>query len=279
MIEPAEMLGAQILIVDDQEANVMLLEQMLANGGYTNVHSTMDPFQVAELHREHHYDLILLDLQMPGMDGFAVLQALHDIEPDGYVPVLVVTAQPNHKLRALQAGAKDFIGKPFDLLEVETRIRNMLEVRLLHRKLRRYNQQLEFTVLERTAQLRESEARFQRFAELSTDWYWEQDADGKLVNCHGPVADMVGMGGSIGGNDSGGWDVAERVELDANIADRKPFLDFIYRRTTDDGAILYLQVSGEPVFDSASRFIGYRGVGRDVTAMAARFAGLPPGTV
>jgi CheY-like chemotaxis protein len=262
------MLGAQILIVDDQEANVMLLEQMLANGGYTNVHSTMDPFKVCDLHREHHYDLILLDLQMPGMDGFAVLEALHDIEPDGYVPVLVVTAQPSHKLRALQAGAKDFIGKPFDLLEVETRIRNMLEVRLLHRKLRRYNQQLEFTVLERTAQLRASEARFQRFAELSTDWYWEQDADGKLVNCHGPVADMVGMGG----NDTGGWDVAERVALDANIANRKPFLDFIYRRTTDNGAILYLQVSGEPVFDSASRFIGYRGVGRDVTAMARHFS-------
>ena len=267
MIEPADMLGAQILIVDDQEANVMLLEQMLANGGYTNVHSTMDPFTVCDLHRAHHYDLILLDLQMPGMDGFAVLEALHDIEPDGYVPVLVVTAQPNHKLRALQAGAKDFIGKPFDLLEVETRIRNMLEVRLLHRKLRRYNQQLEFTVLERTAQLRASEARFQRFAELSTDWYWEQDADGKLVNCHGPVADMVGMGGT----DTGGWDVAERVALDANIANRKPFLDFIYRRTDADGAILYLQVSGEPMFDSASRFIGYRGVGRDVTAMANHF--------
>jgi len=267
MIEPADMLGAQILIVDDQEANVMLLEQMLANAGYTNVHSTMDPFAVSGLHREHHYDLILLDLQMPGMDGFAVLAALHDIEPDDYVPVLVVTAQPNHKLRALQAGAKDFIGKPFDLLEVETRIRNMLEVRLLHRKLRRYNQQLEFTVLERTAQLRASEARFQRFAELSTDWYWEQDADGRMVNCHGPVADMVGISGS----DSGGWNVTERAELEANIADRKPFLDFIYSRTDADGAIAYLQVSGEPMFDNASRFIGYRGVGRDVTAMARHF--------
>ena len=267
MIEPSDIRAAQILIVDDQEANVMLLEQMLANAGYTNVHSTMDPFQVAGLHLENHYDLILLDLQMPGMDGFAVLQALNDIEPDGYVPVLVVTAQPNHKLRALQAGAKDFIGKPFDLLEVETRIQNMLEVRLLHRKLRRYNQQLEFTVLERTAQLRESEARFQRFAELSTDWYWEQDAEGKLVNCHGPVADMVGLSGA----DTGGWDVAERAQLESNIADRMPFLDFIYSRTADSGAVQYLQVSGEPVFDEASRFIGYRGVGRDITAMATFF--------
>lgn len=266
MIAPTDILCAAILIVDDQEANVMLLEQMLSNAGYVNVTSTMDPYAVCGLHHNHHYDLILLDLQMPGMDGFAVLEALKDIEPDGYVPVLAITAQPNHKLRALQAGAKDFVGKPFELIEVETRIRNLLEVRLLHRKLQQYNQQLEHAVLERTAQLRSSEARFQRFAELSTDWYWEQDADGNLSNWYGPVADMVGIGGS----DSGGWDVAERALLEANIAERKPFLDFVYSRT-HDRAVQYLQVSGEPVFDDAGRFAGYRGVGRDVTAMAAMF--------
>jgi PAS domain S-box-containing protein len=270
MIESPELLNAQILIVDDLESNVMLLEQMLKNAGYTNVSSTMDPFTVTGLHQRHHYDLILLDLQMPGMDGFAVLEALKEVEPDGYVPVLVVTAQPNHKLRALQAGARDFVGKPFELVEVETRIRNMLEVRLLHRQLQRYNQQLEHTVQERTAQLRISEARFQRFAELSTDWYWEQDAEGHLTNWSGPVADMVGIGGS----DTGGWDVAERALLESNIAERKPFLDFVYSRTAG-GAVQYLQVSGEPMFDEASRFVGYRGVGRDVTAMAAMFARLP----
>jgi CheY-like chemotaxis protein len=267
MIEPSDILGASILIVDDQEVNVMLLEQMLANAGYTQVASTTDPFAVCALHHEHHYDLILLDLQMPGMDGFQVLEALKVIEPDGYVPVLVITAQPNHKLHALQAGAKDFVSKPFELVEVETRIRNMLEVRLLHRQLNRYNQQLEHTVLLRTAELRASEARFQRFAELSTDWYWEQDADGALTNWSGPVTDMVG----IGGGDSSGWDIAERALLDENIAERKPFLDFVYSRTTPGGTVQYLQVSGEPMFDEASRFIGYRGVGRDVTAMAAMF--------
>src|SRR5471032_2768955 len=267
MIDPSEILRAEILIVDDQEANVMLLEQMLANAGYTNVSSTMDPFTVCDLHLKHHYVLILLDLQMPGMDGFAVLEALTDIEPDGYVPVLVVTAHPNHKLRALQAGAKDFVGKPFELVEVETRIHNLLEVRLLHRKLQRYNQQLEFTVLERTAQLRASEARFQRFAELSTDWYWEQDIDGQLCNWHGPVTDMVG----IDANDDSGWNVAERALLEENIAERRAFLDFVYSRTNADGTVQYLQVSGEPMFDEASRFVGYRGVGRDVTAMADMF--------
>ncbi|MYN42009.1 response regulator [Duganella sp. FT109W] len=261
MIESSEIAAAGILIVDDQEANVMLLEQMLANAGYTNVSSTMDPFAVSGLHRTHHYDLILLDLQMPGMDGFAVLEALKEVEPDGYVPVLVVTAQPGHKLRALQAGARDFVSKPFELIEVETRIRNMLEVRLLHRN-------LEKMVEERTAQLRASEARFQRFAELSTDWYWEQDAEGELTNWSGPVADMVG----IGGTETDGWDVEERALLQSNIAERKPFLDFVYSRATTAGAVQYLQVSGEPMFDEASRFIGYRGVGRDVTAMAAMFA-------
>ena len=96
--------------------------------------STMDPHEVCALHRKNHYDLILLDLQMPGMDGFQVMEGLKEIETDGYLPVLVITAQPGHKLRALQAGAKDFISKPFDLVEVKTRIHNMLEVRLLHRQ-------------------------------------------------------------------------------------------------------------------------------------------------
>jgi CheY-like chemotaxis protein len=80
--------------------------------------STMNPREVCALHRKHHYDLILLDLQMPGMDGFQVMEGLKTNAADAYLPVLVITAQPGHKLRALQAGAKDFISKPFDLVEV-----------------------------------------------------------------------------------------------------------------------------------------------------------------
>jgi adenylate cyclase len=92
----------------------------------------MDPREVCGLHLKNRYDLILLDLQMPGMDGFEVMEALKEIETDGYLPVLVITAQPDHKLRALKAGAKDFIGKPFEMAEVLARVHNMLEVRLLH---------------------------------------------------------------------------------------------------------------------------------------------------
>lgn len=143
MVSTAEILNAKVLIVDDQEANVVLLVRMLEGAGYTRVAATMDPFDVCKLHREHRYDLILLDLQMPGMDGFEVLAGLKEIEVDGYVAVLAVTAQPAHKLRALKGGAKDFVSKPFDLAEVLMRIHNLLEVRLLHDAARDYGRTLE----------------------------------------------------------------------------------------------------------------------------------------
>ena len=154
MLSPADIFNASILIVDDKEANVLLLERMLRGAGYTSIASTTAPHAVYELYRKNRYDLILLDLQMPGMDGFRVMECLKEIELDGYLPVLVITAQPEHRLRALQAGAKDFISKPFDLPEVLTRIHNMLEVRLLHRESKRHNLVLEQTVRE----LREAES-------------------------------------------------------------------------------------------------------------------------
>src|SRR5208282_3505712 len=137
MISSSDILNARILIVDDQEANVSLLEQMLRAAGYVSIASTTNPRDVFELHQKNRYDLILLDLQMPGMDGFEVMDGLKVIEASGYLPVLVITAQPNHKLRALKAGAKDFVSKPFDLAEVLARVRNMLEIRLLHMETKR----------------------------------------------------------------------------------------------------------------------------------------------
>jgi len=142
MVEPSEILKAKVLIVDDLPANILLLERMLAGAGYVSVRSTLDPHAVHALHEKNCYDLIVLDLQMPGMDGFQVMEGLKDLEQDGYLPVLVITAQPDHKLRALRAGAKDFISKPFDVAEVLTRVHNMLEVRLLHVEIRRKNEEL-----------------------------------------------------------------------------------------------------------------------------------------
>jgi serine phosphatase RsbU (regulator of sigma subunit) len=148
MVSLADIRNATILVVDDKEANVRLIEGMLRVAGYTAVQSTMDPNEVCDLHRKNRYDLILLDLQMPGMDGFQVMEGLKEIEADGYLPVLVITAQPAHKLRALEAGAKDFVSKPFELAELQARVHNILEVRLLHLRAKEHSKSLEETVQE-----------------------------------------------------------------------------------------------------------------------------------
>jgi two-component system cell cycle response regulator len=147
MISETEIHNAKILIVDDQESNVLLLQRVLEVANYTSVSFTTDPYKVYELHRKNHYDLILLDLKMAGMDGFQVLEALKEIEADGYLSVLVVTANPDCKLRALQSGAKDFVSKPFDMAEVLARVHNLLEVRLLHQQARNYAKTQEFMAL------------------------------------------------------------------------------------------------------------------------------------
>ena len=269
MIAAAEVLNASILIVDDQESNVRLLEQMLADSGYACVASTMEPREVCALHRRNNYDLILLDLQMPGMDGFQVMEGLKTNVADPYLPVLVITAQPGHKLRALRAGARDFISKPFDLVEVRTRIHNVLEVRLLYKKLENYSQELERTVLERTAELRESEARYRSLTELAADWYWEQDEHGNFTKVSGPVLEMLGVRvpalvGELGAAPVAGWNETERAVLQATIAARQPFLDFAFSRVNADGSQQKYLVSGEPMFNRSARFIGYRGIGVEV---------------
>ena len=172
MVESSDILNAKCLIVDDKAANVLLIVQMLRGAGYTCISSTMDPRAVCAMHREHRYDLILLDLQMPGMDGFEVMDGLRRIEPDGYIPVLVITAQPDHKQRALEAGAKDFVSKPFDLAEVLMRVHNLLEVRLLYKQIALANTVLEETVRERTAEIEELKNRFQ-----AKSIYLQQDID------------------------------------------------------------------------------------------------------
>jgi PAS domain S-box-containing protein len=270
MVSESEILNASILIVDDQESNVTLLEQLLSEAGYVRVASTMNPREVFALHRKNHYDLILLDLQMPGMDGFQVMEGLKTNDADGYLPVLVITAQPSHKLRALQAGAKDFISKPFDLVEARTRIHNMLEVRLLYKQLENYNQVLEQTVRERTAELRESEARYRSLTELASDWYWEQDENMNFTKVSGPVLEMLGIRvGPLVGDTSGvqvaGWNEAERELLQGKIAARQPFLDFVFSRVNADGSQKQFRVSGEPMFNQSARFIGYRGIGVEIT--------------
>jgi PAS domain S-box-containing protein len=271
LISAPDTLNAHILIVDDQAANVSLLEETLRQAGYSRVTSTMDPQEVCALHRKHRFDLILLDLQMPGMDGFQVIEALRTNDQDAYLPVLVITAQPGHKMRALHAGVRDFISKPFDLVETRMRIRNMLEVRLLYQRLERYSEELEAAVRERTAELRESEARYRSLTELGSDWYWEQDESGNFTKVSGPVLEMLGIrvDGFVpeaGDEPVPGWNEAERALLQDAITARQPFLDFIFSRVNADGSRQRFQVSGEPMFGPGCQFLGYRGIGVEIKA-------------
>ncbi|MEI7845139.1 MAG: response regulator [Chloroflexota bacterium] len=153
MISSSDILNGKILIVDDKQVNILLLERMLSAAGYVSISSTLNPLLVSEMHLKYSYDLILLDIQMPGIDGFQVMESLKKIEPEGYLPVIVITAHPNHKLHVLHAGAKDFISKPFELEDVLVRVHNMLEVRLLHKKLRSSNDALKQQVHEQTTLL------------------------------------------------------------------------------------------------------------------------------
>ncbi len=153
-----ELHDSTILVVDDEPANVRLLEAMLAAAGYTNVDTETDPRQVRGRHLQQRYDALLLDLYMPYLNGFEVMEQLRRTEKDGYVPVLVLTADisPQTRLDALRGGARDFLTKPFDRTEVLTRLGNLLEVRLLYNKVRSQNALLEERVRERTQELHET---------------------------------------------------------------------------------------------------------------------------
>lgn len=146
--------NAKILIVDDEEKNVVLLTSILLEAGYKSIFSTTDSTLVHDFNCKNHYDLILLDLQMPNMDGFQVMAELKQAAPEDYLPVIVISAHVTCKVKALEAGAQDFISKPFDPAEVLMRIRSMLEVRLLHKESHNYSKTLEKIVTE----LRETEA-------------------------------------------------------------------------------------------------------------------------
>ncbi len=149
-------LNANILIVDDKQENVRLLEMMLSFAGYVNVQSTTDSREVRGLYKDNNFDIILLDIRMPHLDGFEVMKQLSDEIKGDYLPILVLTAQKDMETRinALEAGAKDFVTKPFDKTEVLNRIYNILEVRFLYNDKLQQNEILEAKVQKRTAELR-----------------------------------------------------------------------------------------------------------------------------
>ena len=192
-MEPSELLRpAHILIVDDQPANVLLLEKMLRGAGYLNLRSTTDSRETLSIFTEFRPNLILLDLLMPHLDGVAVMETLRPQIPDStFLPILVLTADttPEAKLRALSAGAKDFLTKPFDRTEVLLRIQNLLETRLIHRQLEGMNQRLEETVENRTREL--EDARNETLERLAIAAEHRDDDTGNHIHRVGEVSGLV----------------------------------------------------------------------------------------
>jgi PAS domain S-box-containing protein len=269
---PLTTLDARFLVVDKPPGDAALLEDTLRAAGCSQVFSTTDPTTAAAMHRQTPFDLILLDLQTTSMDSF---QMMEDLKTDGSgnaVPVMVITAQPEQKLWALQAGARDFVSKPFDAAEVLTRIGNLLEMRLLHRRVAKLKLHLEHLVLERTTELRESEARYRALTELSTDWYWEQDSEGRFTSVSGPVLEMLGLQDTVDEDktkspEDDGWNPLERQTLQARIAARSPFLDLVLNRVLPGGETRQYRVSGTPIFDTSCTLMGYRGIGVEILCM------------
>jgi putative two-component system response regulator len=148
----------KILIIDDEAGNVQIFERILRGAGFKNITSITDSLKAVETYKKFKPDLVLLDLKMPNMDGFDVMAALKKVEAATYLPILVLTAQRDQatRLKALKSGAKDFISKPFEMTEAITRVRNMLEVSLLHKEVREINFDLEYKVHKRTKELEES---------------------------------------------------------------------------------------------------------------------------
>ena len=254
MIGAAEILNARILIVDDLAANVALLEQILRGAGYRAVSSTMNPREVCTLHRQHHYDLILLDLQMPGLDGFEVMEGLQEIEPGGYLPVLVITAQPDHKLRALKAGAKDFLSTPFDLPEVLVRVHNLIEVRLLLRN----------EAAQNLLRLENS----QRIAGIGD---WEHDFASGILLWSEEVYRILGLARQDYPPDSAIFyrqvhpDDLAFVHEQKKLAAAGRRMDFEHRLIRSDGEVRHIHQITEMVFDALGQPARESGTLHDIT--------------
>jgi len=151
---------AKILIIDDEPANILLLQRLLQQDGFAALESATDPRQALPLFTEFHPDLVLLDLHMPHLDGFAVMKQFKSRIPDGdYLPIIVLTADvaTEAKQQALAMGAMDFLTKPLDHAEVRLRIRNLLQTRFLYKEVQNQKEVLEDKVRERTADLEQAQ--------------------------------------------------------------------------------------------------------------------------
>jgi len=157
MISEEKIFAAKILAIDDNILNIQILKKILTNAGFINITTTTDPTQALALHKELQPDLILLDLNMPEMDGFEIMLQLALHNPDDYLPILVLTAEDESiRFKALHSGAKDFLHKPYKQLDVLLRSRNIIEVRLLYNQIKNSNASLEHQVNDRIKEIRDT---------------------------------------------------------------------------------------------------------------------------
>ena len=189
---PAALRGARVLLVDDQELNLRVLRQVLEKAGLHQVVTTQDPHAVEDLMAVHAPDLLIIDLHMPGLDGLGVMRALRpQLDAAGYLPILVLTADPSDQARrqALEGGAKDFVTKPIDAMEVILRTRNLLETRMLYLQLEDRNANLEERVRERTAEV--EAAQFETLDRLARTAEYRDDHTGRHVVRVGRAAALI----------------------------------------------------------------------------------------
>jgi len=268
MINSSDILNASILIVDDQTAHASLLEQILRGAGYVSITSTNDPHAVYELHRKNYYSLILLDLQMPGLNGLQVMEELKAIETGGYLPVLMLTAQPDHKLRALKAGARDFVSKPFELAEVLMRVHNMLEVRLLHEEGEKRTQQAE----KREQVIRFNEMRYRLLVEAMAAVDWSADASGEFEVAQPAWTAFTGQ--SIEEMRGWGWlnavhpdDRAETKRLWRPAIAHRSIYKTEHRLRAQDETYYHMMVRAVPILAEDGSILQWIGIHSDITEL------------
>ncbi len=270
MANSSEFLDARILIVDDQATNIKLLKIILERAGYARVASTMDPREVCVLHREKRYDLILLDLLMPKMYGFQVIEGLKQIEGDSDLPVLVISAQPDYKMRAMQAGAKEFISKPFKNKEVLAKVHDLLRARLSNAESKDSGSAAELALHERSTSLRDSEALFQQFAACFPDAVWIREVNGDLIRYINPAWETITGQHLVAGDRSDKLLSAfhpedlPRVRLETGEL-RSGGVDTECRVVRPDATVRRVHVRTFLIRDSSEKIVRVAGILQDIT--------------
>ncbi len=193
---------ASILIVDDEAANVLLLEKLLKTSGYNNIISTQDPVQSVILYQQHNSDLILLDLDMPKLDGYGVMAQLNALTHDNLPPILVLTAQhmQSYRQRALDNGARDYVTKPFDIPELLSRVRNLLDVHMAHKFMSCQNEILEQKVQQRTQAIHDT--RLQVVRRLGMAAEYRDNETGLHIVRMSKIAALLGKLAGLGSYES-----------------------------------------------------------------------------